>query len=151
MHRTRISLTVGPRLRPASVVASLLLATPAALMGACTSPSPSSARAPAAPPSAAPSPAAAAPRIDGAEAHRLVAAGALLLDVRSPDEFSDGHIEGAVNIPVDQVDARLSSLPRDKPIVVYCAMGSRSARAATLLAAAGFDVKNLGPMASWNR
>jgi len=144
MRRPDLDLAVRRALRP--IVLLCLLALPAAL-ASCSSPSSSST---AAAPSAAPG-AAAPARVDGAEAHRLVAAGALLLDVRSPDEFSDGHIEGAVNIPVDQVGSRLSSLPRDKPIVVYCAMGSRSAAAATRLAAAGFDVKNLGPMAAWNR
>jgi len=143
MRHPAVDLAV--RRPPRPFVLACLLALPAAL-SSCSPPSSSTAAAPSAPPSAA-----APARVDGAEAHRLVAAGALLLDVRSPDEFSDGHIEGAVNIPVDQVGARLSSLPRDKPIVVYCAMGSRSAAAATRLAAAGFNVKNLGPMAAWNR
>ena len=89
------------------------------------------------------------PRVDGAEAHKLVQAGALLVDVRTEEEFADRHIEGARNIPVDRIEASLASLPRDRPVVVYCAAGGRAARAATLLQSAGVDVRNLGAMAAW--
>lgn len=88
--------------------------------------------------------------IDGAEAKRLVAAGALLLDVRTPEEFADGHIDGARNLPIDRLDGELGTLPRDKTIVVYCASGARSNAAAQTLHGAGFDVRDLGRMAAWN-
>lgn len=90
-------------------------------------------------------------RVTGAEARKFVAAGALLLDVRTPDEFNELHLDGARNIPVSDVQRALPTLPKDKPIVVYCAVGSRSAMAASILAAAGFDVKNLGAMGNWNQ
>ena len=88
-------------------------------------------------------------RVDGAEARKLVAAGALLIDVRSPEEFADGHIEGARNIPLNVLDGALPSLPKSKTIVVYCHSGARSGVAATHLAAAGYAVRNLGAMSAW--
>lgn len=83
------------------------------------------------------------------EAHRIVAAGATLLDVRTPAEYGGRHIEGAVNIPVDEVRARLSEIPRDKPVVVYCQSGGRSAAAASTLREAGYEVHDLGPIDAW--
>ncbi len=87
----------------------------------------------------------------GAEAKKFVAAGAVFLDVRTPDEFSELHLDGARNLPLSDLQRALPTLPKDKPIVVYCAVGSRSAMAASILAAAGFDVKNLGAMGNWNQ
>jgi rhodanese-related sulfurtransferase len=87
--------------------------------------------------------------VDGAEARALVASGAALLDVRTPDEFRDGHLEGAINIPLSDLAARLSELPRDRPLIVYCASGRRSARAVSALRARGIDARDLGPMRAW--
>ncbi|HEX3123064.1 MAG TPA: rhodanese-like domain-containing protein, partial [Rhodanobacteraceae bacterium] len=55
----------------------------------------------------------------------------VLLDVRGSDEYRDGHIAGALNIPVDQLASRAGVLavPRDSEIVVYCVSGKRAARA----------------------
>lgn len=80
-------------------------------------------------------------------ARRLVAEGAILLDVRTPEEFAAGHLEGAVNIPVHEVEARLGELPdRDKPVVVYCRSGRRSAQAKAVLERSGYaHVHDLGP------
>ena len=61
------------------------------------------------------------------------------------------NTEGARNIPVDRVRGEMANLPRDKPTVVYCAVGSRSAMASRLLEGAGCDVRNLGAMAAWSR
>lgn len=66
-----------------------------------------------------------------------------LLDVRTPKEYSDGHIPGAINIPVDELRNRLSELPRDRKITAYCQVGQRGYLATRLLLAAGFDVVNL--------
>jgi len=87
----------------------------------------------------------------GPEARRLVAGGARLVDVRSPEEFADGHLDGAVNIPVGQLEARLTEVgPKDVPVVVYCRSGHRASRARELLLAAGFkEVHNLGPKSYW--
>jgi rhodanese-related sulfurtransferase len=87
--------------------------------------------------------------VTGPQAQQLVAEGALLLDVRTPDEFGQLHIDGARNVPLDTLANQLASLPKGKPVVVYCAAGRRSAKAAELLASAGYDVRNLGAMENW--
>jgi len=68
----------------------------------------------------------------------------LLLDVRTESEFGNGHIPGAVNLPVDRLRAQLSELPRDRPIVAYCQVGQRGYLATRVLLQAGFNVSNLG-------
>lgn len=86
----------------------------------------------------------------GADARRLVADGALLVDVRTPGEYAGGHIDGAINVPIDQIGRRLDDLgPTERPLVVYCLSGSRSARAADELREAGYTVHDLGAMSSW--
>jgi rhodanese-related sulfurtransferase len=62
----------------------------------------------------------------------------VILDVRTPTEFSNGHIEGAINIPVDTIQVRIKELnPRDK-ILIYCDSGSRSVFASEILVDKGF-------------
>ena len=75
-----------------------------------------------------------------------IKAGARVIDVRTPDEFADGAYRGAVNIPLGALAARLGELgPKDKPVILYCASGARSAQAARILKQAGFsDVTNAG-------
>ncbi len=58
---------------------------------------------------------------------------AQLIDVRSPSEFASGHIPGAVNIPLDQIESRLADLSSATPIVLICQMGKRARMAAGLL------------------
>ena len=86
-----------------------------------------------------------------AEAKTLVDAGARLIDVRTPGEFSAGHIKGAVNIPLQEMDKRLSEFgPKDGVIVLYCRSGNRSGQAKTKLDQAGFtQTHNAGGMAAW--
>ena len=81
---------------------------------------------------------------------------ALLLDVRSPAEFEAGHLEGAVNIPHDQLGGRLDEVlrltggDRSRPIVAYCRSGRRSGLAKATLGEAGFSrVSNLGGIGDW--
>lgn len=90
-------------------------------------------------------------KTSSADAHQLVASGALLLDVRSPAEFAGGHIDGARNIPVDQLAGRLAEVgPKDKAVVVYCRSGARSSSATQVLRSAGYtQVYDLGPMSAW--
>lgn len=85
----------------------------------------------------------------GAEAQRRVAAGAVLLDVRTPGEFSRGHVEGAINIPVHELSARRDEVPRGDGVVVYCQSGQRSAIAARQLEADGYEVYDLGSLSAW--
>lgn len=60
-----------------------------------------------------------------------------LLDVRSPQEHSQGKLAGSALIPVGQLERRIAEVPKDKPVLVYCAVGSRSGFAAGLLARRG--------------
>ncbi len=73
-------------------------------------------------------------------------AGARVVDVRTPAEFRDGSYPGAINIPLALLPLRLQELePKDKPVVLFCASGARSAQGARLLKQAGFtDVINGG-------
>lgn len=82
-----------------------------------------------------------------------IQAGASVIDVRSPREFSSGAYPKARNIPLDSLSGRLTKLgAKDRPIVVYCASGSRSAQAASILRAAGFtDVLNAGGLSAMPR
>ena len=68
---------------------------------------------------------------------------ALLVDVRDPDEFEEGHIAGAINLPLNELRARLGELPRDRELWLYCRVGQRGYYAARLLMQHGFKVKNL--------
>jgi NADPH-dependent 2,4-dienoyl-CoA reductase/sulfur reductase-like enzyme/rhodanese-related sulfurtransferase len=68
---------------------------------------------------------------------------ATILDVRDPAEFAAGHIEGAINLPLPQIRGRMSELPRDRQLLVYCGIGQRSYYALRLLLQHGFRVKNL--------
>ncbi len=90
-------------------------------------------------------------KVAPAEAKDLVKKGAKLVDVRSPGEFAGGHIEGAVNVPVGDLERRLGELgPKDGVYVVYCASGMRSARAKGILQASGrTNVHDLGAMSRW--
>ncbi|MHB1512223.1 MAG: rhodanese-like domain-containing protein [Acidiferrobacter sp.] len=78
---------------------------------------------------------------------------AVIVDVREPQEFTSGHIARAINIPLGQMAARSQELKKykEKPVILCCASGARSARAAALLRKEGFtDVRNLaGGMSAW--
>jgi len=75
----------------------------------------------------------------------------VFLDVRTAEEYSDGHIPGAMNISVQTLADRLSEVPKDKRLYVYCRSGNRSTAASKLLADAGFkNVENFkGSMRAW--
>jgi NADPH-dependent 2,4-dienoyl-CoA reductase/sulfur reductase-like enzyme/rhodanese-related sulfurtransferase len=66
-----------------------------------------------------------------------------VLDVREPEEFDSGHVEGATNIPLNSLRDRMSELPRDRQILVYCAVGQRSYYASRALRLNGFPAKNI--------
>jgi rhodanese-related sulfurtransferase len=68
---------------------------------------------------------------------------AVLLDVRTADEFEAGTIAGAVNIPLDELRGRLMELPKDRPIVAFCQVGQRGYMATRILMQAGFNVRNV--------
>jgi len=97
------------------------------------------------------------PDRDPALAKRLVEEeGAVLLDVRTPEEHAEGHIEGSVNIAHDQIDAQLAEIEKltggdkNKAIVVYCRSGGRAGKAKASLQAAGYTrVTNVGGMSDY--
>lgn len=76
---------------------------------------------------------------------------AQLIDVREPQEFKNGHILGARNIPVTQLKQRLVEIRPDKPVYLYCQSGARSARAAQILHKKGYqDISQLkGGFKKW--
>jgi hydroxyacylglutathione hydrolase len=75
----------------------------------------------------------------------------LPVDVRTPPEHASGHVAGSVNVPLTRFAARLRDLPKDRPLIVYCAGGYRSSIAASLLQREGFsDVSEIaGGIAAW--
>ena len=77
----------------------------------------------------------------------------LILDVRSPEEYKDGHVPGAINIPHDQLDSRLAEIGsyKNKDVVVYCTGGGRAGKAAKILNSSGFSkLQHLnGDMSAW--
>lgn len=73
----------------------------------------------------------------------LLPESAVLLDVRDPDEFEEGHIDGAINLPLNELRARLDELPRDRELWLYCRVGQRGYYATRLLLQHGFRAKNL--------
>ena len=77
----------------------------------------------------------------------------LIVDVREPEEFASERIEGSVLVPMSQFVARHGELPRDRPLVMQCHSGSRSASATMYLVQRGWtDVRNLdGGIVAWMR
>ncbi len=75
----------------------------------------------------------------------LIKHGAKIVDVRTPAEFQDGAYPNAINIPVQVLPTRLAELPKNEPIILYCASGARSAAATQTLKRAGYtQVMNAG-------
>ncbi len=74
----------------------------------------------------------------------MIAAGAVVVDVRTPDEFSEGHLPQATNIPIQDFAQRITEVDKltggdkTKPVVVHCAVGGRAAKAKQQLEAAGY-------------
>ncbi len=77
---------------------------------------------------------------------KKIQAGAAVVDVRTEDEYMDEHFPKALNIPVNELAARAAEIgPKDKPVILYCASGARSAMGARILKSLGFaDVTNAG-------
>ena len=78
--------------------------------------------------------------------------GAIILDVRRPDEYAEGHIEGAINVPNESIiDTAPEELPdKNKLILVYCRSGRRSKEDAGKLVSMGYtDIKEFGGIIDW--
>jgi rhodanese-related sulfurtransferase len=75
---------------------------------------------------------------------------AFILDVREPDEWEVGHVEGSLHIPMGQIPTRADEVPQDRRVVVVCRSGGRSARVTGYLRELGLDVVNLeGGLTAW--
>jgi rhodanese-related sulfurtransferase len=74
-----------------------------------------------------------------------------VLDVRRPEELErDGLIEGSLNIPIDDLAARMAEVPKDKPLAIYCHVGGRASRAAALLRENGYtEPIEYGGISAW--
>lgn len=90
--------------------------------------------------------------IDVQQAQQLQSSGAVLLDVRTRPEFTNGHAVGARHLPLDQLATRAREIPADRQVLAICQSGGRSARATALLRDQGHDVLDVqGGMAAWQR
>ncbi len=90
------------------------------------------------------------PQVSARAARSLLDSGAVLLDVREPGEWAEGHAPAALLIPMGEVQARRAELPEDRQIVVVCRSGGRSAAITDMLRAAGYQAVNLtGGMCAW--
>jgi len=95
---------------------------------------------------------AAGPALSTLEATQLInSRNAVVIDVRTPEEFATGSLPGARNIPVDKFDQKMRDIKKDKPLIVVCASSSRAGKAATQLRASGYgEVYVLaGGLAAW--
>ena len=75
----------------------------------------------------------------------------VLLDVRTRQEYADGHIPGSLNIPLDRIDSALEAIPnKETPVFVYCLSGGRSGQAVAHLKKMGYtDVVNIGGISNY--
>ncbi|MCC7573789.1 MAG: rhodanese-like domain-containing protein [Candidatus Methanofastidiosum sp.] len=79
--------------------------------------------------------------ISASELKQLIQSGEdiYLVDVRTAGEYAGGHLQGAVNIPSDKISTRISEIPKDRKVILYCASGARAVSSATYLRGKGFD------------
>ena len=91
--------------------------------------------------------------IDSHTVKAITASGAHLIDVRTADEVAHGVIDGAIHIPLHLLPLRAADIPQDKPVVIYCRSGARSAQACSFMASKGYDnMHNLsGGIMAWAR
>ena len=98
------------------------------------------------------------PRITSAEAKKLIAEGAVVVDVRDSAELAAGKVKGAIHIPRGSLEFKADdstgyhdkNLSKDKPVILYCAAGSRAALAGKALKDMGYNkVFNLGGFKDW--
>lgn len=88
---------------------------------------------------------------DLAKAREAVKNGALIVDVRTPKEFREKHVTGAINLPVEEIMKGNIRLPKDKEIVVYCRSGSRSKKSMKILQEHGWSVYDVATQSDWER
>ncbi len=84
-------------------------------------------------------------------AHKAYDNGALIIDVRSKEEFKEGHIKGAINIDIAVLDKSYAHIPKGKELIVYCRSGSRSKVAKQFLQQQGWTVHDVATQGEWER
>lgn len=90
------------------------------------------------------------PTVDVAAARARLESGAVMVDVREPEEWHAGHAAAAVWIPMGEIEVRHTELSADVPIVVMCRSGNRSGMVTQALVQAGYDASNIaGGMQAW--
>ena len=89
--------------------------------------------------------------VDVARARELLDGGAVLVDVRTAQEYRAGHATAARHIPLDAIGTRQRELSKDRPVVTVCRSGARSANAARRLATAYQAASLRGGMTAWQR
>jgi len=77
--------------------------------------------------------------------------GAVIVDVRTPSEFKQKHIDGAINLPLQTLERGYLKIPQGKEVVIYCKSGSRSRVGANVLRAKGFRVYDVATQGEWER
>jgi rhodanese-related sulfurtransferase len=88
--------------------------------------------------------------VEPAAVRELIGSGAQVVDVRTATEHGVSHIEGAVHIPLERLDEDAEQLDRDRPVVIYCRGGNRSAVAAEAFQASGWDAHSIdGGLVAW--
>jgi rhodanese-related sulfurtransferase len=90
-------------------------------------------------------------QISAAQAYGKYQAGAFILDVRTADEWNQGHIPGSILIPLDELSGRIGEVPRNREVVVVCRTGVRSAQGLAILRQAGYTraASMTGGMLAW--
>jgi rhodanese-related sulfurtransferase len=84
----------------------------------------------------------------GVDFKKLIAEGAIIVDVRTPAEYQSGHIEGSVNIPLDSIKHKIAELKqKNKTVITCCRSGARSGMAKSILRNGGIEAHNGG---AWN-
>lgn len=86
---------------------------------------------------------------DSTRIEEMLTNGAVVIDVRTPGEFSGGHVAGSLNYPLQSISGKIKEIEKlGKPIVLCCASGNRSGQATRILQAKGIDCENGG---SWGK
>ncbi len=86
--------------------------------------------------------------LDEDEARRMLAAGAVVVDVRTQEEWDQGHAANSILVPLHELADHLEELPTDVPLLLVCRSGARSGQATAYLRNQGIEAHNLGP---WQR
>lgn len=90
-------------------------------------------------------------RVSATELHRMLQENVdvTVVDVRPKERFANGHVPGALNIPLASIEERIPDLPKDRPVITYCGGGMSGPAAAKLLSEAGYNVRVMEGFRAW--